>query len=139
MTTFATAASIRAALLDLHEIVIDEPAVRRHFGGALLIRELTAAQRIMAAAAARADNPDEPDVGLLQAMYVQMAVVDPASGTPYADGRVGDDGQPRIDPRTRAPLFTAEDVAALVGARQAPVALIVEAIENLGQMAGRHL
>jgi hypothetical protein len=139
MTTYASPAAIRAALLDLHERTLDSPAIVAYFGGALLVRELTAGQRLRAGAAARVDNPDEPDVGLYNAMLVQMAVVDPASGTPYADGRVGEDGEPLIDPRTRRPLFAADDLPLLAEARDVPLGAILDTVAELGALAPHHL
>lgn len=139
MTAYASREQVRAALFDLHERVLDQPAVVDFFGGAILIRELTAGQRLRALAAARVDNPDEPDVPLYNAMLVQLCVVDPATGTPYADGRVGDDGQPLIDPRTRAPLFRADDLPLLIEARDLPMAAILNTIDDLGALKPRHM
>jgi hypothetical protein len=139
MTTYATPASIRAALLDLHERILDAPPSVAYVGGALLVRELTAGQRLRAGAAARVDNPDEPDVGLYNARLVQMAVVDPESGTPYADGRTDDSGQPLIDPRTRRPLFSADDLPLLAEARDVPLGAILDTVAELGALAPHHL
>jgi hypothetical protein len=85
--TYATPEAIRAALLETHERTLSDPATLAVFGGPVLIRELTAGQRLRAAAAARAENPDEPDMALFDAIRLHLCVVDPASGTPYADGR----------------------------------------------------
>lgn len=131
--------AIRSALLDIHERVLDEPEIVAFFGVPVLIRELTAAQRLRAGAAARADNPDEPDAALYDAMRIQMAVVDPDTGTPYADGRTGDDGKPLIDPRTRATVFRADDLPALMSGRWAPQALLLDAIDALSALRPVHL
>ncbi len=139
MTSYASAASIRAALLDIHERELDAPPVVAFFGGAVLVRELTAGQRLRAAAAARADNPDEPDMALFHAMLIQLSVVDPDSGAPYADGRADDDGRPQIDPRTRRPLFTADDLPLLVEARDLPMTVILNAVDDLGALKPRHM
>lgn len=139
MTTFASVASIRAALLDIHERVLDRPQIIAFFGGAILVREITAGQRLRAAAAARADNPDEPDMPLYNAMLLTLAIVDPASGTPYADGRVDDDGRPLIDPRTRRPLFSADDLPLLLEARDLPATVILSTLDDLGALKPRHM
>jgi len=130
--------AIRSALLTLHERTIDDPRAVAFFGGPVLVRELTAGQRLRATAAARYDNPDEPDVALYNAMVVQLCVVDPASGDPYADGRRDDAGAPLIDPRTRKPVFAPDDLPALIEARDAPIGLLLDAIFDLGALLPRH-
>lgn len=139
MTTYADAASIRAALLDIHERTLDTPPIVAFFGGAILVREITAGQRLRATAAALLDNPDEPDTALLHAMLLQMSIVDPASGQPYADGRTGEDGKPLIDPRTRRPLFSADDLPLLLEARNLPATVILNTIDDLGALKPRHM
>lgn len=133
------AAAIRAALSETHERLVDTPAVVALFGRPVLVRELTAGQRLRATSAVRADNPDEPDVALFNAMRLQLCVVDPESGQPYADGRTGDDGRPLIDPRTRVPVFTPDDLPMLIEARDVPAALLLDAIDDLGAMRSHSL
>lgn len=111
--------ALLAALTHTHEKTVES----YFLGGKVLIRELTARQRLMAQQAAQADNPEEPDDGFYQAMLIQMCVVDPESGTPDAGGH--------IDPRTRAPLFTVEDVRNLMEARYGAVTALIEEITSL--------
>jgi hypothetical protein len=108
-----------AALTYTHEKEIDNPFL----GGRILIRELTARQRLLAQQAAQAENPDEPDNALYQAMLIQMCVVDSQSGTADSTGR--------IDPRTRTPIFTVEDIQNLSDARFAAVSSLIEEITSL--------
>jgi hypothetical protein len=137
--TYATPEAIRAALLETHERTLSDPATLAVFGGPVLIRELTAGQRLRAAAAARAENPDEPDMALFDAIRLHLCVVDPASGTPYADGRTDDAGRPLIDPRTRVPIFSGDDVLALAEGRSAVAALLLDAIDDLSALRPVHL
>jgi hypothetical protein len=132
--TYATADALRAALLGLHEqtLAADELTapggltIGELFGGALLIRELTARQRLACEAAAVQDNPDEPDNALFRALVIQFGVVDPTTGTADAWGRV--------DPRTRVPLLSPEDAAELVEARAVPLQFIAGRILALSGM-----
>jgi hypothetical protein len=119
---YATKDQLLAALTHTHEKEIVSP----FFGGRVLIRELTARQRMLAQQAAQAENPDEPDNALYQAMLIQMCVVDPESGTA--------DGAGRIDPRTRAPLFTVEDIRNISDARYAAVSSLIEEITSLAAL-----
>lgn len=107
-------AALLAALTHTHEKTIES----WFLGGKVLIREITARQRLLAQQAAHTENPDEPDNALYQAMLIQMAVVDPDSGTPS-------------DPRTRVPLFTVEDIRELVDARFGAVNDLVNEITSL--------
>lgn len=133
------AAAIRATLFDTHERLVDAEAVLAFFGRPVLVRELTAGQRLRAMAAVRADNPDEPDAALFDAMRLQLCVVDPDSGKAYSDGRTGDDGQPLIDPRTRVPVFTPDDLPLLVEARSVPASILLDAIDELSALHRRSL
>ncbi len=116
---YITREQILAALTHTHEREIDSP----FFGGRVLIRELTARQRQQAQQAAAAENPDEPDNALYQAMLIQMCVVDPNTGVADATGR--------IDPRTRTPLFTVDDIQNLTDARAASTSLLINEITTL--------
>lgn len=115
-------AAFLAALTNTHEKTIDS----YFLGGRVLIREITARQRLLAQQAAQSENPDEPDNALYQAMLIQMAVVDPETGTADAHGR--------IDPRTRRPLFTVEEIRDLVEARWGAVNALVNEITDLAAL-----
>jgi hypothetical protein len=114
---YADKATLLRALTQLHEQTIDDAFTRQLFGGAVLIREITARQRQDANEAAQAQDPEKPDNALYRAMLIQQAVVDPESGQPYADSRRGPDGAILIDPRTRTPLFTLADVVLISDGR----------------------
>lgn len=115
-------AALLAALTHTHEKTIESTFL----GGQVLIRELTARQRLLAQQAAQAENPDEPDDAIYKAMLIQMCVVDPDSGTPGADGR--------IDPRTRTPVFTITDVINLSDARPLAMQALIDAITELAAL-----
>lgn len=100
-------------LTDIHERVVSHYLLG---DDGVLIREMTAEQRMQAQEAANEDA-DNPNQALYVAMVLHFCLVDPDSGRLYADGRVGPDGQPVIDPRTRAPLFTADDIVDLMQGR----------------------
>lgn len=117
-----TKAQLLAALTQTHERKI----TISFLGGEILIRELTARQRLLAQQAAQAENPDEPDNALYQAMLIQMCVVDPDTGVADAMGR--------IDPRTRAPLFSVEDIQNLSDARYAAVSSLIDEITSLAAL-----
>lgn len=134
MTSFASKAQVIDALIGIHERVLDDLLTVQYFGGALLIREPTARVRDAANSAALADNPDEPDNTLYRAMLIHYAVVDPESGKPYADGRLGTDGQPLIDPRTRVPLLSIEQVNDVVNGRPDPMLHLIQHIMELAGM-----
>jgi len=119
MADYLSKAALLAALTHTHEKTVDG----YFLGGQVLIRELTARQRLIAQQAAQAENADEPDNGLYQAMLIQMCVVDPESGTKGADGR--------IDPRTRTPLFTIDDVRDLMESRWGAVNALIEEITSM--------
>jgi hypothetical protein len=116
---FITKNALLAALTQTHE----REVTSAFFGGKVLIREVTARQRLLAQQAAREDNPEDPDNALYQAMLIQMSVVDPDSGTRDSSGR--------IDPRTRTPLFSVDDVQNLTNARFGAVNELVEEITSL--------
>lgn len=120
-----------AALTSFHELTVNDPLI----GAPLLIRELTAHQRLVSQEAAQREDGEQPDNNLYQAMLVQMAVVDPASGTPYTDGRIDPrTGQSAIDPRTRRALFNPDDLLELMEAREAPRLLLVTKITALSRL-----
>lgn len=124
-------AAVFAALTGLHEKWIKDVPL---FGCDILIRELSAKQRTMANDAATADDPENPDNALYRGILIQQCVVNPETGQPYADGRVDEQGKPAIDPRTRAPLFTADEVAALVDGRSAAVNRLIDEITALAMV-----
>lgn len=136
---YASRDQILRTLTETHERTLDNPVIQQWFGGAVLIREITAAQRLQAQAAAVADNPDEPDNALYQAMLMQMSIVDPESGRPYADGRTDDAGNPLIDPRTRTPIFTVNDLELLMQARYLVADVLIANITELAALLPRHL
>ena len=134
MTTYADQATLLRALTQLHEETITDADALALFGGAVLIRELSARQRQNANDAATAENPDQPDNTLYRAMLVQQSVVDPTTGTPYPDGRTGDDGAPLIDPRTRATFFTIADVLLIADGRADPILTLTNRIMALSAL-----
>lgn len=120
-----------ACLTDVHEKWIRP----MFFGGRdILIREVTARQRLFANQAAFAENPDDADNPLYQAMLIQVSVVDPTTGTPYADGRTDENGQPLIDPRTRKPLLTLDDVKLIADGRDLPTQALLKDITALSAL-----
>jgi hypothetical protein len=110
---------LRTKLLDamqnVHERLIDYP----QWGiTGVLLREFTARERQAANEAVNLDNPDNPEQILYRAMLLQRCITDPATGTPYADGRIDlSTGEKAIDPRTRTPVFTVADVTELADGR----------------------
>lgn len=123
MSDYLNRADLLAALTNTHERTIT-PVL---FGGkAILIREITARQRMLANSAALADNPDEPDQALYRAMLIQMSVVDAATGTAGADGR--------IDPRTRTPIFAIEDIQSIADGRDIYVDALLAEILRLAAL-----
>jgi len=103
------------ALQNVHERAIDYP--QWEISGVIL-REFTARERQAANEAVNLDNPADPDQILYRAMLLQRCITDPDTGTPYADGRLDlATGTPAIDPRTRRPVFTVEDVTELANGR----------------------
>lgn len=100
---YTTRDALLAGLASPHERTVALPGV-----GRVLIRELTARERQAISEAAQ-DEAGTSDDALFTALLVQRCVVDPDSGTPDATGR--------IDPRTRRPLLSPEDVAALADGR----------------------
>lgn len=125
--TFLSKAALLSALVGIHEKAVTSPLL----GGTVLIRELTARQRLIAREAAARENEEEPDNALYQAMLIQFAVVDPESG------EVGPDGT--VDPHTRRPLFTPAEVAALAEGRALAVDLLVREITALSALLPVHL
>lgn len=125
----STKAQIRDALTNIHEREITYPL----WGLTLLLREYTARERRYANDAVLAEAPDDPDQILYQAMLMQRCIVDPESGRPYMDGRAGPDGQPAIDPRTRAPLFTVADIQEIADGR---AGLFTQIWDDLISLAG---
>lgn len=131
---YADKATLLRAITDLHERTIDGDEATHLFGGAVLIRELTARQRDAANTAALAENPDQPDNDLYRAMLMQQSVIDPATGTPYDPPRYDDDGSLLIDPRTRRPLFSVHDVLLLADGRDKRVSALVDLIMALSAL-----
>lgn len=106
---------LRAAMTTLHEEPIDLPTWG--LTGALL-REFTARERQYAQEAIQTEAGEaDVDQVLFRAMLLQRCITDPATGRPYTDGRAGPNGQPLIDPRTRSPIFSIEDIQELADSR----------------------
>lgn len=112
MAQLLTRAALGAAL-ELIERRVPSPVL----GGELLIRELLrteydAAQQF--ATTGKVDGQGRPlvHVDRVNAAIFAAGVMDPESGDPYADGRRDDAGNLVVDPRTRRPLVTAEEVLA---------------------------
>jgi hypothetical protein len=104
-----------AALTAIHEQPLDYPA----WGlTGVLLREFTARERQYAQEAVQAEAGEaDVDQILFRAMLIQRCITDPATGRPYADGRPGPDGSPAIDPRTRTPIFTVEEIQEIADGR----------------------
>jgi hypothetical protein len=120
---FLSKSALFASLVGINEKVVESDLL----GGAVLIRELTARQRLIAREAATKDTEDEPDNALYYAMLIQFCVVDPETGVAGPDGTV--------DPHTRAPLFTPQELAVLAEGRASAVQLLVEQITSLSAMS----
>ena len=118
---FLDKSAILAKLTDFHE----ETVTSIWLGGDVLIRELTAYERMSAQEACTyTDDSGAPqfNASYHRGMLLQMMIVDPDSGTPYSDGRIDPrTGQPQIDPRTRRALFTSDEIMALMEGREGPV------------------
>ena len=128
MPTYISRQELLAALTGTHETVYESDL----FGGrAVLIREITGRQRLLANEAATQENPDAPDNALYRAMLIQMAVVDPDSGVRGPDGA--------IDPRTRRPLLTVDDVQSIADGRDRAVEQLIDAIGGLSALKPVHL
>lgn len=128
MPTYISRQELLAALTGTHETVYESDL----FGGrAVLIREITGRQRLLANEAATQENPDAPDNALYRAMLIQMAVVDPDSGVRGPDGA--------IDPRTRRPLLTVDDVQSIADGRDRAVEQLIDAIVGLSALKPVHL
>lgn len=113
MTPFLDKAALLGALTGTHEKAVDVPLV-----GRVLLREIPARIRIVAQQEARRDDPDQVDDALYMALMVGHSLVDPDSGTPGPDGR--------IDPRTRRPLLTPEEILLLADGRDLPMRFLFE-------------
>lgn len=129
---------LRTRLLDafqgVHERAIDYP----QWGiTGILLREFTARERQAANEAVMLDNAADPDQILYRAMLLQRCITDPATGTPYADGRIDlSTGQAAIDPRTRNPVFTVEDVQALADGRSILFNTLWDELLEVAAMSG---
>lgn len=121
MSDYTTRQQLLTTLTSTHEKTVDDPVL-----GRILIRELTARQRLAANEAATAENAEMPDQALYWAMLLQSAIVDPSTGTPGPDGRV--------DPRTRAPLFSVEDVQTLADGRDLLLQRLVNHVTSLAAL-----
>lgn len=125
----------RAALLHSLTARHEKVITSLYLGGEVLIREPSAHERLIALEAAQKEDSEQIDNTLYRALLIQMCVVDPATGVPYADGRIDPaTQQPAIDPRTRAPLLTPDDVAALMDARENGVAVLVNEITGMARL-----
>lgn len=129
---FLTKDALRAALAALHEREVDVPLL----GGTVLLREFTARDRILASEAAQEHDPEQPDNHLYRALLLQRCIVDPETGRAYADGRLDPaTGQPAIDPRSRAPLLSVEDVQTLAETRNVVFAFLWESLLELSALS----
>lgn len=128
-----TKADLLQRLTDMHERIVADPILLGPDVG-VLVRELTAEQRVQAQQAAGQEDADNPNEALYRALLMQFCVVDPDSGRPYADGRTNGDGSPRIDPRTRMPLFTADEIIDLMAGRALLVDKLVNEISSLSAL-----
>lgn len=118
----------------IHERPIDHPQLGIT---GVLLREFTARERQYANEAVNADNPADPDQILYRAMLLQRCITDPDTGAPYADGRLdASTGQPAIDPRTRAPVFTVADVTELADGRSLLFNTLWEELLEVATMTG---
>lgn len=112
---------LRTRLLDAFQTIHERPIDYPQFGvTGVVLREFTARERQYANEATLLDAPADPDQILFRAMLLQRCMTDPATGTPYADGRLDSaTGEQAIDPRTRKPVFTVDDVTELADSRAA--------------------
>lgn len=110
---------LRTRLLDAFQGVHERPIDYPQWGiSGVLLREFVARERQAANEATVLDNADNPDQILYRAMLLQRCITDPSTGVPYTDGRLdASTGQPAIDPRTRKPIFTIDDVTELAEGR----------------------
>jgi hypothetical protein len=123
MTQYLSKAALKHALLDLHETTVDSPLL----GGAVLVREPTALEKTGAVEASRGEDADAPvDEVIARAFILQRCILDPETGEADSAGR--------IDPRTRAPLFTPDEVNDLIHTRERAMSLLYLAIAQLGAM-----
>lgn len=126
--------------LERREAVVPCPSL----GGDVLIRELLRTE-FTASEAFAATGAVSPTTGARlidphrwHAAIVAYGLVDPLSGTPYADGRRDPETQQvPIDPATRSPMFTPEQVAAWPNrdALADDLALVAQAILDLSEPA----
>lgn len=82
------------------------------FGGELLLRELTRLQHRSLLAVANA-RPEMQRADAWNAGIFAAGVMSPTSGDPYPDNRRDAAGNLLVDPTTRRPMFTADEVLAL--------------------------
>jgi hypothetical protein len=129
---------LRTKLLDAMQGIHERPIDYPQWGiTGIILREFTARERQSANEAVTLDNPDDPDQVLFRAMLIQRCVTDPATGAPYADGRRDlATGQPAIDPRTRAPVFTVDDVKELADGRAALFNTLWDDLLEVAAMTG---
>ncbi len=130
-------------LLDKDEILLRMTSLHERFvssaylDGIVLVRELTAVEDDMATEAALVPAavegaPPTIDTELLNTIHLQMMLVTPGTGEPYADGRRHPlTGDVLIDPRTRTPLLSYEEARAAINGRRGDVSEVLD--------AGRHL
>ena len=84
-------------------------------------------EKTSAVEASRGEDADAPaDETIARAFILQRCILDPESGEADSTGR--------IDPRTRRPLFSPEEVNDLINTREVPMNLIYQAIARLGAM-----
>ena len=129
---------LRTRLLDAFEGVHERPINYPQWGitGALM-REFTARERQAANDAVTLDNSTDPDQILFRAMLLARCITDPESGSPYADGRLDlSTGKVAIDPRTRTPIFTIDDVQVLADGRSTLFNTLWDDLLEVAAMSG---
>lgn len=126
MAQYLDKSAILARLTDFHEETVNSPWL----GGDVLIRELTAGERMSAQEACTyTDESGAPQFNgtYHRGMLLQMMIVDPNTGEPFADGRRDPrTGAIQIDPRTRTPLFTSDEITILIEGREGPVNALID-------------
>lgn len=107
---------------------LHEQTLRSHYlDGEVTIRELTALERMAIREGAETEAPIDGappsvDSEIISAMELQLMLVQPGTGEPYADGRRHPlTNELLIDPRTREPIFTFDEARAAINGREGAV------------------
>lgn len=121
--TYLSKAALKHALTSLHEETVESALL----GGAVLVREPTAMEKMSAVEASRGDDPEAPaDEVIARAFILQRCIVDPETGTAGPDGV--------IDPRTRAPLFSPDEINDLINSREQAMNFLYQRVARLGAL-----